>query len=55
MKHCYIFDFSVPAIYHTILPPNITDISKYLHEVYNFKDSQISFMVSDNELTIEEL
>ncbi|MBO7692982.1 MAG: hypothetical protein J6Y28_09855 [Acholeplasmatales bacterium] len=55
MEHCYIFDFTSASIYHIKLPEDVEDIESYLCETYGLKSNQLSFMVTDEKLTIEDL
>ena len=55
MEHCYIFDFTSASIYHVKLPEDVEDIESYLCETYGLKSNQLSFMVTDEKLTIEDL
>lgn len=55
MEHCYIFDYGCASIYHVKLPEDIEDVETYLRETYKFRSNQLSFMVTDEKLTIEEL
>lgn len=54
--HIYIFDLSTCNIYHGIVPSNYDDniLNNYIKE-HGFKDSEISFMISENKLNILEL
>lgn len=55
MKHCYIFDYCSASIYHTEIPDDIEDVETYLYKKYKLKSSQISFIVTDEKLDIEDL
>jgi len=55
MEHCYIFDYSVSAIYHIILPDNIEDVETYICETYNLRPSDIHFMITEEKVEIQGL
>lgn len=58
MNHCYIFDFTDGQIYHLELPEDIADYDKiktYLRRNYGLKETQISFMITENKRSIIEI
>lgn len=59
MNHCYIFDFTDGQIYHLELPEDIADdndkIETYLKRNYGLKETQISFMITENKRSIIEI
>lgn len=58
MTHCYIFDYEDNQIYHINIPDkfdNSDKIEEYIHKEYGFKESQISYMITENERMIIEL
>lgn len=59
MNHCYIFDFTDAQIYHLELPEDIADdndkIKAFLKRNYGLKETQISFMITENKRSIIEI
>ena len=59
MKEVYIFDYNVGKIYHFSIDTtdysNKTDIIEFEIEIRGFNLNEVSYIVTDNKLNIEEV
>ena len=59
MKEVYIFDYNQGQIYHFTIDTtdysNKTDIIEFEIEIRGFNLDEVSYIVTDNELEIEEV
>lgn len=59
MTHCYILDYSTSKIYHVKVPwvewTSSDFIETWIHTNLGLNIDEISYMLVDNELSIEEL
>lgn len=58
MKHCYIFNYSIAEVYHTILPESIStneEIESYLSNNLGFQLDCIHYMITESQIGIIEI